>query len=143
MNHHQQHEEVIRLYKQGYGYKNIARKMNFKSATSVRRVITRAGLNDKKRACVAPEVSGYQQHKKGVQGTHKDYSKDQVLIADVKLFAQRQTGLMYSTITDMDFVLTYMPILDIEKIDPQFCSLWEDVEPGHSPSRKPTAWSPY
>lgn len=129
----QQHEEVIRLYKQGYGYKSIARKMNFKSATSVRRVITRAGLNDKSRACIAPGLSGRQQQaqqKTGAQGTHKNYSKDQKLIPDAKLFAQRQTGLLYTNITDAGFVLTDMPILDIEKLDPQYYNLWEDVEAG-------------
>lgn len=129
----QQYEEVIRLYKQGYGYKSIARKMNFKSATSVRRVITRAGLNDKSRACIAPGLSGPQQQahqEKGAQGTHKDYSKDQELIPDAKRFAQRQTGLLYTNITDVGFVLTDMPILDIEKLDPKFYDLWEDVEAG-------------
>jgi len=50
-----QAQEAIRLYQEGHGYKAIARKMGFKSPTSIRRLITRQGLNDSSRAFTAPK----------------------------------------------------------------------------------------
>lgn len=121
----QQSEQAISLYQQGYGYKAIAKMMGFKSATSIKRVITRAGLNDKSRACVAPKTAG-------LYKIRKDYSKDPVLLAEAQLFAQRQTAKMFTTITDMGFVLAEMPLMEIKKADAESWYLWEEkVDPGN------------
>ncbi|AMO58596.1 hypothetical protein GZ77_18175 [Endozoicomonas montiporae] len=114
-------QEAIRLYQEGNGYKSIARQMGFKSATSIRRVITREGLNDRSRSC------GFQ---KGAQGAQPDYTDDSVLMRQAGLFAQQQTASLYTTITKAGFVLDYMPVLTIDRTDPTLCDFWFDVEHG-------------
>lgn len=139
----QQAAQAIALYQQGNGYKTIARVLGFKSATSIRRVITRAGLNETSRACTAPDTRHHQQERRqqylaarlkecsnGTQGAQKDYSTDPVLLGDAQLFAQRQTARMFNAITDMGFVLEHMPMLEVGRLDPKYWSPWEDVDLG-------------
>ena len=119
-----QQQEAIRLYQQGYGYKTIARQMGFKSATSIRRVITRAGLNDRSRSC------GFQKGTQGTQGTQPDYTNNTVLMREAGLFAQQQTASLFTAITKAGFVLDYMPILSIDHVDPKLCDFWYEAEHG-------------
>ena len=115
-------QEAIRLYRQGNGYKAIARKMGFKSATSIRRIITREGLNDSSRSC------GFQ---KGAQGAQPDYTDNNVLMREAGLFAQQQTASLWTEISKAGFVLGYMPVLTIRWVDPMLCDFWYDAEHGY------------
>ncbi len=139
----QQAQRAIELYQQGNGYKAIAKALGFKSATSIRRVITRAGLNDTGRACIAPDTRSQRQEprqqyladsikecSKGTQGAYKDYNTDRALLGDAQLFAQRQTARMFDAITDMGFVLEYMPVMEISRKEPEIWSPWEEVDLG-------------